>query len=285
MSILVTGATGHLGRLVVDELLDRGVAGGDIIATGRAVDTIGQLADRGIEVRRADFADADSLTSAFAGVETLLLVSTTTVGERAANHRRAIDAANAAGVSRIVYTSAINADSASMRLAEEHRETERYLTATGDGHTILRNGWYVENYTDQLPMMRKFGAVMGAAKDGRVSAASRADYAAAAAVALLGDAHGGRVYDLGGDEAFTLTELAAALSQVTGDKIVYSDLQVDQFAGALREAGLPADLADVLADADAGLARGELYTTSTDLRDLIGRPTTSIGDAAAAALR
>lgn len=285
MSILVTGVTGRLGRLVVDELLDRGVPGADIVATGRAVDTIDGLADRDVDVRRADFADADSLVRAFAGVETMLLVSTTTVGERADNHRRAIDAAQAAGVSRIVYTSCINADTAIMRLAQEHRETEQYLTSTGNGHTILRNGWYLENYTDQLPTVRKFGAVLGAAKDGKVSAASRADYAAAAAVALLDDSHGGRVYDLGGEEAFTLTELAAAFAEATGQEIAYADLPVDQFAGALRDAGLPGELAQMLADADAGLARGELYTSSTNLRDLIGRPTTRIADATAAALR
>lgn len=285
MSILVTGATGHLARLVVDELLARGVAAADIVASGRAVDAIGDLADRGVEVRRADFAEVDSLVSACAVVRTMLLVSTTTVGARAANHRRAIDAAQAAGVSRIVYTSCINADTAAMRLAQEHRETEQYLTSAGNNHTILRNGWYLENYLDQLPMVRKFGAVMGAAKNGKVSAASRVDYAAAAAVALVDDSHSGRVYDLGGDEAFTLTELAAAFAGATGQEIAYADLPVEQFAGALRDAGLPGELAEVLADADAGLARGELYTTSTHLRDLIGRPTTRIADAAAAALR
>lgn len=285
MSIVVTGATGHLGRLVVDDLLTRGVPASTIVATGRHLDGVAGLAERGVEVRQADFADTGSLSTAFAGADVVLVVSTTDVGQRAGNHRRAIDAAKAARVARIVYTSALNADTASMRLAEEHHATEDYLQTSGVAHTILRNGWYLENYLDQLPMTTASGAVFGAAGEGRVSAASRADYAAAAATVLLDDVHADRTYDLGGDEAFTLTELAAVLSQLTGNLIGYTNLGVAQYAAALRQAGLPDVLAEVLADADAGLARGELYTQSTDLHELIGRPTTRLVDAAAAALQ
>lgn len=283
MSILVTGASGNLGRLVVLELLARGVPAADIVATGRAVEKLDDLRPAGVQVRRADFADPAGLPTAFAGVATLLLVSTTTVGERSANHRRAIDAARAAGVARIVYTSALNADTATMRLAHEHLETEQYLRESGVAWTILRNGWYLENYTAQLPMIREHGTVVGSAQDGRVSAASRADYAAAVAAVLTGDGHSGRVYELGGDRAFTLSELAATVSATIGKPITYSDLSPDALATVLRDAGLPSDLAEVLADADAGLARGELFTDSTHLQELLGRPTTTLEDAVVAA--
>lgn len=284
MSVVVTGATGHLGRLVVQELLARGVAGPHIVATGRDIGKLKGLAEYGVEAKHADFAELSTLTAAFAGADKLLLISTSTVGERVGNHRRAIDAARAAGVSLIVYTSLVNADTAEMLLADEHLQTELYLRDGGVPFVILRNGWYLENYTDQLSMFRQYGTVVGSARSGSVSAASRTDYAAAAAAVLTQDGHAGNTYELGGDRAFTLAELAATVSGITGHTITYTDLPVDQFASVLRDAGLPSGLAAVLADADAGLARGELYTASTQLRELVGRPTTTLAQAVQVAL-
>ena len=198
------------------------------------------------------------------GADALLLVSTTTVGQRFDNARNAIDAAARAGVSKIVYTSIVNASTAQMTLADEHRRTEDYLRDSGCAFVILRNGWYLENYTDQLPMISQYHALLGSAQDGLVSAASRGDYAAAAAAVLTQDGHLGVTYELGGTP-FTLTELAATISDVLGTPIAYQDMSVADYTSALTAAGLPAEMAAAVADADAGLARGELFTASEDL--------------------
>jgi len=285
MPIVVTGATGQLGRLTVEALLRRGTPAADIIATGRDIAGIKDLADRGITVRRADFADTDSLAEAFAGADRLLLISASVpVGERVANHRRVIDAAASAGVSLVAYTSTTHADTATTVIGATHGETEAYLRDRGIPSVLLRNGWYLENYTSQLPHILQNGAVVGAAGEGRISAASRADYAEAAAVVLTTGGHTGAVYELGGDESFTLTELAAAISAAAGKQISYADLPVADFAQVLAAAGLPAELAEVLADADRGMNRGEMYTDSGDLRRLIGRPPVTLAEALAAAL-
>lgn len=278
MSIVITGATGQLGRLVVEQLLAAGTPPDTIVATGRDTNQLTALSDDGVAVRRADFADPTTLTDAFVGAETLLLVSTTTVGQRFDNHRRAIDAARDAEVAQIVYTSILNASTARMRLAEEHRRTEEYLRDSGLPFVILRNGWYLENYTDQLATMRQYRALAGSARDGLVSAASRRDYAAAAATVLTGNGHTGATYELGGP-AFTLTELAATISEALGTAVAYRDMPVSDYTGVLIGAGLPAEMAEILADADDGLARGELFTDSADLQTLIGRPPTTRGDA------
>lgn len=285
MPIVVTGATGQLGRLTVEALLRRGIPAADIIATGRDIAGIKDLADRGITVRRADFADTDGLAEAFAGAERLLLISASVpVGERVANHRRVIDAAASAGVSLVAYTSTTHADTATTVIGATHGETEAYLRDRGIPSVLLRNGWYLENYTSQLSQILQNGAVVGAAGEGRISAASRVDYAEAAAVVLTAEGHTGAVYELGGDESFTLTELAAAISAVAGKQVTYADLPVADFAQVLASAGLPAELAEVLADADRGMNRGEMYTDSGDLRRLIGRPPVTLAEALAAAL-
>lgn len=271
MSIVITGASGHLGRLVVDQLLATGTPPEQIVATGRDLDKLADLAAKGVTVRRADFADPATLDDGFAGADALLLVSTTTVGDRFDNARTAIDAAQRVGVSRIVYTSMVNASTAKMTLAEAHRRTEDYLKQSGAAYTILRNGWYLENYTDQLPIIRQYGALMGSAQNGRVSGASRRDLADAAAVVLTQDGHAGATYELGGTP-FTLTELAATVSDVLGTQVAYRDLPIPDYTGALAGAGLPSEMAAAVADADAGLARGELFTDSEDLAKLIGRP-------------
>ena len=286
MTIVVTGATGHLGRLTVEALLRRGVPAEQITATGRRTETLADLADRGVNVRRADYTDPESLREAFAGVERLLLVSSSEVGQRVDQHANAINAAVEAGVDLIAYTSIPKADTSSLMLAEEHRATEKLLEDSGVAHVLLRNGWYTENYTAQLPVYLQHG-IAGAAGQGRVSAAPRADYAEAAAAVLAEDGHAGATYELGG-EAFTMTQLAHVISEATGQPITYTDLSVEQYIQVLVAAGLPEPVAAVFADGDRGVATGELYVETVDLEQLIGRPATPIAEAvadAAAALR
>ncbi|MGC4934413.1 SDR family oxidoreductase [Gordonia sp. DT30] len=285
MSIVVTGATGQLGRLTVEALLRRGIPAGDIIATGRDITRIKDLADRGITVRRADFADPDSLAEAFEGADELLLISASVpVGERVANHRRVIDAAASAGVSLVVYTSTTHADTAGSVLGNTHRETEEYLRDRGIPSVMLRNSWYLENYTAHLPQILGNGVVVGAAGEGRISGATRADYAEAAAVVLTTEGHIGAVYELGGDESFTLTELSGAISAAAGQQVTYADLPVSELAQVLTAAGLPGELAEVLADADRAMSRGEMFTDSGDLHRLIGRPPVTLAEALPVAL-
>lgn len=278
MSTVITGASGHLGRLIVDQLLTAGTPPEQIVATGRDTGKLDDLARNGVVVRRADFADPGTLDDAFAGADAMVLVSTTKVGERFDNARNAIDAARRAGVSRIVYTSILNAPTARMVLADEHRRTEEYLRAGGLPFVILRNGWYLENYTDQLPMIAQYHALLGSAHDGRVSAVGRRDLAAAAATVLTQAGHIGATYELGGTP-FTLTELAATFSDVLGTHIAYRDMPVADYTATLTGAGLPPEMAAAVADADAGLARGELFTDRDDLVKLIGRPATTAYEA------
>ena len=274
--IVVTGATGHLGRLVVESLLRRGVPAGSIVATGRRTEVLNDLADRGVVVRRADFTDPASLTAAFDGAHKVLIVSSTELGERAVQHANAIDAAAAAGASLIAYTSILRADTSTMLLAAEHAETERLLEKSGAPFVVLRNGWYIENYTDQLDNYRAYG-IAGAAGAGRVSAATRADYAEAAAVVLTSDVQAGAIYELGG-EAFDMAELAQAVSASLGQQVSYANLPVEQYAEVLRGAGLPAPLAEVLADADRGAANGELFVDPAVLEGLLGRRAVSVAE-------
>lgn len=277
MTLVVTGATGHLGRLVVEALLDRNVPAEQIVAAGRDTAKIADLADRGVQVRRIDFDDPETLQRAFAGARRILLVSASDPGRRVQQHQNAIDAAKESGAELVVYTSIANADQASMLLAADHQATEKLLTGAGIPHTLLRNSWYLENYTAQLPSYLEHGAVLGSAGDGRVSAATRADYAAAAAAVLSTDGHDGKVYELGGDEAFTLPELAEQIG------VTYQDLPADQYTQALAGAGVPEPYAAILADSDLGIARGELLVTSGDLSRLIDRPTTTMRAAVQAA--
>ncbi|HEV7826343.1 MAG TPA: SDR family oxidoreductase [Mycobacteriales bacterium] len=285
MSIVVTGATGHLGRLVVEELLARGVPADEIVAAGRSTDKISDLAERGVRVRVIDFEDPATLRAAFAGADKVLLVSGSEVGRRVAQHRNAIEAAKDAGVGLLVYTGIANADRTSMQLAAEHQATEEALRASGVPFVLLRNGWYLENYTEQIPTYLRYGAVLGSAGEGRVSAATRADYAGAAAAVLTAEGQEGRVYELGGDEAFTLAEVAAQVAAASGKDVVYRDLPVAEYAQVLVGAGLPEPMAAVLADSDRGVAAGDLFVGSGDLGRLLGRPTTSLADAVGAALR
>ena len=284
MSIVVTGATGKLGRLVVESLLRRGVPAGQIVAAGRSTDKIKDLADRGVQVRHIDFDQPETLAAAFRGAVKVLLVSGNELGHRVPQHRNAIDAAKAAGVELLAYTSAPKADTSSLLLAAEHRATEEVLRASGVPFVLLRNSWYFEVYTDQLPTTLQTGAILGSAGTGRISGATRADYAEAAAAVLSGGDHAGAVYELGGDGSFSLAELADEITRQSGTPVTYRDLPLDEYRQTLVGYGIPAEAATVYADIDRGIAAGEVLTTTGDLSRLIGRPTTPLSQAVAVAL-
>jgi NAD(P)H dehydrogenase (quinone) len=284
MPIVVTGATGHLGRLVVEELLARGVPANEVVASGRAIDKIKDLADRGVRIEAIDYDEPYTLRRAFAGADRVLLISGSEVGKRVAQHKNTIAAAAQAGVGLLVYTSIANADRSTMRMADDHRATEEALASAGLPVTIVRHSWYLENYTGQLAVFLEHGAILGSAGEGRVSAATRADYAAAAAAVLTSDGHAYRTYELGGDSAFSMAELAAAVTTLSGREVAYRDLAEQEYLAVLTAAGLPASYAAALAESDRGLARGELLVETGDLSRLAGRPTTSMPEAVAAAL-
>ncbi|WP_062317700.1 NAD(P)H-binding protein [Demequina maris] len=279
----VTGASGHLGRLIVENLLARGASPAAVVAIARTTAKVEDLAARGVTVRFGDYTDPASLDAALAGVDRLALVSGSEVGQRAVQHANVIAAAERAGVARLVYTSILGADTTSNPLAAEHLATEHALAASSIPATILRNGWYLENYTGQLATYAETGTVLGATGGATIAAAARADYAEAAAVALLQDAEGD-VYELGGTR-FTLTDLAAEAATATGAEIAHSDVSVERLASTFEEVGMEPGVAAFWAAIDGSIAKGELDTASTALADLIGRPTTPLADAVAAAAR
>jgi NAD(P)H dehydrogenase (quinone) len=282
--IAITGATGHLGRLVIAALLDQNVPASEIVAIVRDAGKAADLAARGVQVRQADYAQPDTLTAALRGVDKLLFVSSSEVGSRAAQHRNVVDAARATGVTLLAYTSIPKADTSPMVLAAEHKATEEMIRAAGLPFVFLRNGWYMENYTDNLAPTLQHGALLGSAGEGRFTPATRADYAAAAAAVLTGQGHENGVYELGGDESVSLAGLAAEIGTQSGTPVTYRNLPAVEYANVLTGFGLPVGLATVLADADLGIARGDLTTESGDLRRLIGRPTTTLADAVRAGL-
>lgn len=283
MSIAVTGATGQLGRLVIEELL-KTLSPREIVAVARDENKAANLTERGLDVRIADYGDRAALDRALAGVETLLLVSSSEVGGRAAQHRNVIDAAREAGVGRIVYTSAPRATTSALVLAPEHKATEEYLTASGIPWTILRNSWYTENYVSQVEAARQTGKITAAAGDGRVASASRGDYAAAAAAVLVAPGHESRIYELSGDVAWDYHDLAAAASEILGTRVTYEAVDADALAGILAGAGLDESTAGFVAALDQNIADGLLAETGGDLRELIGRPTTPLVEGLKAAL-
>ncbi|MLX08936.1 SDR family NAD(P)-dependent oxidoreductase [Salmonella enterica subsp. enterica] len=270
--IAITGATGQLGQHVIENLLKTAPAS-HLIAIVRNPKKAAPLSQRGITVRQADYANEAALTTALQGVDKLLLISSSEVGQRTAQHRNVIQAAIAAKVKFIAYTSLLHADKSPLALADEHIETEKMLAESGIPHTLLRNGWYTENYLASVPAALKHGVFIGAAGEGKIASAMRADYAAAARV-IREEGHAGNVYELAGDDAWTLSQLADELTHQSGKKIVYQNLSEVDFAAALKGAGLPDGLADMLANSDAGAAKGGLFDDSHTLRKLIGRPTT-----------
>ncbi|MGV9857910.1 NmrA family NAD(P)-binding protein [Gordonia sp. NPDC003425] len=275
----LTGATGHLGGATVDALIEKGIAPTDIVAIVRDADKASALAAAGVAVRVADYENPAALRSALAGVDRLLLVSSSAVGARVSQHTNVIEAAKAAGVGVIAYTSILRADTSTLALATEHVDTEKLLADAGIPYVLLRNGWYWENYLGGAQAAVTSGVLYGSAGDGRVAGATRADYAAAAATALV-DARGGEVYELNGSEHLTHADFAATFAEVSGSPVRYQDLPEADYAAALASTGIPEAFAKILADSDAGVARGELDSDSTDLADLIGRPPTSFAEVA-----
>lgn len=283
--IAVTGATGQLGRLVVESLLKRGVPAGRIVAAVREPGKAAELAARGVLVRAADYSRPETLQGAFEGVGRLLLVSGNEVGRRVPQHANVVRAAKEVGVELLAYTSILHADSSTMILAEEHQGTEAVIVESGLPYAFLRNGWYFENYAGSIKQAAAHGVLLGSAGAGRVSAAARAEYAEAAAVLLTDVGHAHKVYELAGDEGFTYAELAAEVARQSGRDVVYKDLPADEYTQALVGFGVPEPMARALADSDLGIQRGELFDEGGDLLALIGRPTTTLADAVAAALK
>ncbi|MCW9590255.1 SDR family oxidoreductase [Klebsiella oxytoca] len=275
--IAITGATGQLGQHVLENLL-KTVPAGQVVAIVRNPAKAESLSQRGIGVRQADYSDEAALTAALQGVDKLLLISSSEVGQRAVQHRNVINAAKAAGVKFIAYTSLLHADTSPLGLADEHIATEQMLADSGIAYALLRNGWYTENYLASAPPAIEHGVFIGAAGNGKIASATRADYAAAAARVIAEEGHAGKVYELAGDEAWTLSELAAELSKQSGKNVVYQNLSEADFAAALKGVGLPAGLADMLADSDTGASKGGLFDDSRTLSALIGRPTTTLTD-------
>lgn len=273
--IAITGATGQLGQLAV-AALQKTVPASQIVAIVRNPAKADALAQQGVVVRQADYGDEAALTRALEGVEKLLLISSSEVGQRTAQHRNVINAAKAAGVSFIAYTSLLHADTSPLGLAAEHIETEKLLAASGIPYALLRNGWYSENYLASAPPALAHGVFIGAAGDGKIASATREDYAAAAAKVVSEDGHAGKVYELAGDQAWTLSELAAELSKQSGKNVVYQNLSEADYAAALRGVGLPDAFASLLANSDTGASKGGLFDDSHTLSKLIGRPTTPI---------
>jgi NAD(P)H dehydrogenase (quinone) len=284
MSILVSGASGQLGRSVIQHLLAGGTPADSIVAGARTPAALDALAGIGVTVRRVDYSDPESLSTAFDGVETALLVSGNEFGERVQQHTAFTRAAVDAGVSRVVYTSAPHADATSLQLADDHAATEAAIRASGVPFTFLRNGWYFENYTSQIPTYLELGAVFGSAGDGPISGASRTELAEAAAVVLTSDGHDGTTYELGGDEPFTLTELAELVAAASGRAVAYRDVPEAEYAAILVGAGLPEPVAALFAQTDVAIRDGALLVGTGDLARLIGRPTTVLADAVATAV-
>ncbi|APY86924.1 SDR family NAD(P)-dependent oxidoreductase [Streptomyces alfalfae] len=285
MSIVVTGATGHLGRLVIEGLLDAGVPASEIAAVVRDKDRAARLAERGVELRVADYNEPGTLRGVFAAGDRVLLISGSEVGRRVPQHRAVTEAAREAGVALLAYTGILGGPDADFDLAAEHKATEELILASGLPHTFLRNGWYHENYTENLAPVLAHGAVVGSAGEGRVASAARADYAAAAVAVLTGEGHEGAAYELSGDVAWSLPEYAAEVARLSGKEISYADVSPEEHVAVLTGAGVPEPLAAILVDVDAAIARGRLAGTSGDLARLIGRPTTPLADAVSAALR
>ena len=280
----VTGATGHLGRLAVDALLRRGIPGRNVFALVRDPARAEDLAALGVGVRTADYDRPETLRSALEGIERLLFVSGSEAGRRTEQHTAVVAAADAADVGHIVYTSILRADTTENVLAPEHAATEQVLRESGIPHAVARNGWYTENYTRRLAEFRERGEIVGASGDGRVSAATRADYAEAAVTLLAGDiADQVGVYELGGP-SFSMAELASTITEVTGTSVAYRDHSSDAFVSSLTEAGVDAETARFVAALEDSTARGELETSPDTLAELLGREPTSLANAVRAAV-
>jgi len=273
--IAITGATGQLGRLVIQTLL-KSVPAGEIVAAVRNPQKANDLAALGIQVRHADYDQADTLVKAFQGADKLLLISASEIGRRLPQHRAAIDAAKKAGVGLLAYTSILRADTSPLPLAAEHKATEALIQASGIPSVVLRNGWYSENYLASVPAALQYGVLLGSAGEGHIASAARLDYAEAAAAVLTKSNQAGLVYELAGDESYTLAEFAQEIARQFGKNVAYQNLPEAEFKVALVNAGLPEGIATLLSESDVGASKGGLFDDSRQLNQLIGRPTTPI---------
>jgi NAD(P)H dehydrogenase (quinone) len=280
MKIGVTGATGQLGRIVVEKLKVK-IPAENIVALVRTPE---KASDLEVEARVFDYSKSEGLVTSLQGVDYLLLISSSEVGQRTQQHANVIDAAKIAGVKWIVYTSLLHADKSSLSLADEHLATEAALKASGIPHTVLRNGWYTENYTGSVKGAIAAGAFIGSAGDGKIASAARTDYAEAAVSVLTNEGHVGKVYELAGDEAYTLSELAAEISRQTGKDIPYNNLPEAEYANILKNLGLPEGLAFAIAGWDVGASKNDLFDDFKQLSALIGRSTTSLKEVVTNAL-
>lgn len=281
--IAITGATGLLGQHVIENLLQT-VPANQIVAFARDVKKGSSLSQKGVLVRQADYNDKASLITALQGVDKLLLISSSEVGKRTIQHRNVIEAAKSADVQFIAYTSILHADRSPLSLHVEHVETEKMLADSGISYTLLRNGWYTENYLASVPAAIEHGVFLGAAGDGKIASATRADYALAAARVISEERHIGKVYELAGDEAWTLEQLAKELTKQSGKQVIYNNLSQADFVAALKTAGLPDKLSNMLADSDIGASKGGLFDDSHTLSKLIGRRTTTLAESIKAIL-
>ena len=282
--IAVTGATGQLGRLVIAALLKKVPASG-IVAAVRNGEKARDIAALGVQVRYADYNQPPTWDAALKGVDKVLLISSSEIGQRAKQHRSVIDAARRTGVKLLAYTSVLRADTSPLGLAAEHKATEALIRASGIPFTLLRHGWYTENYTAGIAGALANGAVYGCAGEGRIASATRADYAEAAAAVLTAENQAGRIYELAGDTAYTLAELAAEISRQSGKNIGYVNLPEAEYKNVLVKAGLPEVVAALLADSDTGVSKGALFDDGHQLSKLINRPTTSLATAVAAVMK
>ncbi|MBX3041584.1 MAG: SDR family oxidoreductase [Bdellovibrionaceae bacterium] len=282
--IAVTGASGKLGHWVIQHLLKK-VPASQIVAIVRNPAKAEDLKKLGVSVRKGDYDQADSWSQALEGISRLLLISSSEVGKRHTQHETVIQAAKKAQVRHIAYTSILKADVSSLILAKEHLATEQSLRQSGIPFTLLRNGWYLENHTENLAPALEYGAIHGAAKDGKFSSASRSDFAQAAATVLTSEGHENKVYELAGDTSFTLSELADAVSKKANKSVSYQDHSFEDFKKILMQVGLPEGFAAILADSDVGASKGELHSDSKDLSKLINRPTTPLAEALQAAIK
>lgn len=276
--IALTGATGHLGRIVIQELLAAGTPAAEIVAVVRSPGKAADLTAAGVTVRVADYGDPGALAAALDGADRLLLISGSEPGKRIPQHLNVLQAAQDAKVSLLAYTSILKADTTRVSLAVEHKATEEAIRSSGVPFTLLRNGWYLENFAADLPGALDRGTLIGSSGDGRISYATRADYAAAAAAVLTGAGHENQTYELGGDQALTMAEVAQAITEAAGRPVAYQDLTPAAHSAALTAAGLPAPVVELLLDIDRANRTGELLVETGDLSRLIGRPTTPAVD-------
>ncbi|WP_225086361.1 SDR family oxidoreductase [Pectobacterium colocasium] len=282
--IAITGASGQLGRLVIAQLLEK-VPANEIVALVRDVNKVAALSAKGVQVKAADYNQPEALAAALQGVDKVLLISSSEVGQRATQHRNVIEAAVKASVKLVAYTSLLHADKSPLALAEEHKQTEALLKESGLPHVLLRNGWYTENYAASIPAALEHGVFIGSAGEGKITSATREDFAAAAVAVLTQEGQAGKVYELAGDEPYTLTELAAEISKQSGKSIGYQNLSEAEFTTALVSAGLPDVFAQIIADSDTGASKGGLFDDGKQLSRLIGRPTTPLSAVVKATLK